>query len=68
PALGTTFITANPKAGLDWPVRVVVYQTADGSVYAAYTDFDYIARRHGIQSRTREFKMATEVIQSVTSS
>lgn len=68
PALGTTFITANPKAGLDWPVRVVVYQTADGSVYAAYTDFDYIARRHGIESRTKEFKMATEVIQSVTSS
>ena len=26
PALGTTFITANPKAGLDWPVRVLVYQ------------------------------------------
>ncbi|TJW87622.1 MAG: chromosome condensation protein CrcB, partial [Mesorhizobium sp.] len=46
----------------------VVYQTADGSVYAAYTDFDYIAKRHGIESRTKEFKMATDVIQSVTSS
>jgi len=68
PALGTTFITANPKAGLDWPVRVVVYQNEDGSVYAAYTDFDYIARRHGIENRAKEFKMATEVIQSVTSS
>jgi uncharacterized protein (DUF302 family) len=68
PALGTTFITANPKAGLDWPVRVVVYQASDGSVYAAYTDFDYIARRHGIENRTKEFKMATDVIQSVTSS
>ncbi|BCH20870.1 chromosome condensation protein CrcB [Mesorhizobium sp. L-8-10] len=68
PALGTTFITANPKAGLDWPVRVVVYQEPDGSVYAAYTDFDYIARRHGIENRAKEFKMATEVIQSITSS
>jgi uncharacterized protein (DUF302 family) len=67
PALGTTFITANPEAGLDWPVRVLVYQTKDGSVYAAYTDFDYIAKRHGITSRDKEFKMATEVIQSVTS-
>jgi uncharacterized protein (DUF302 family) len=35
PALGTTFITANPTAGLDWPVRVLVYQTQDGAVYAA---------------------------------
>ena len=67
PALGTTFITANPEAGLDWPVRVLVYQAADGGVYAAYTDFDWIAKRHGIDNRDKEFKMATEVIESVTS-
>ncbi|MFI0844386.1 DUF302 domain-containing protein [Mesorhizobium sp. IMUNJ 23232] len=67
PALGTTFITANPTAGLDWPVRVLVYQDADGAVYAAYTDFDWIAKRHGIMNRAKEFGMATEVIQSVTS-
>ena len=67
PALGTTFITANPEAGLDWPVRVLVYQGKDGSVYASYTDFDYIAKRHGITTRAKEFNMATEVIQSVTS-
>jgi len=67
PALGTTFITANPTAGLDWPVRVLVFQDADGKVYAAYSDFDWIARRHGIENRPKEFEMATEVIQSVTS-
>jgi uncharacterized protein (DUF302 family) len=68
PALGTTFITANQKAGLDWPVRVLIYQAEDGSVYASYTDFDWIAKRHGITNRDKEFKMATEVIQSVTAS
>jgi uncharacterized protein (DUF302 family) len=68
PALGTTFVTANQKAGLDWPVRVLVYQDAEGAVYAAYTDFDWIAKRHGITNRDKEFAMATEVIQSVTSS
>ena len=67
PALGTTFITANPEAGLDWPVRVLVYQAEDGAVYAAYTDFGWIAKRHGISNRDKEFKMATEVIESVTS-
>jgi uncharacterized protein (DUF302 family) len=67
PALGTTFVTANQRAGLDWPVRVLVYQEADGGVYAAYTDFAWIAKRHGITSRDKEFAMATEVIQSVTS-
>jgi len=68
PALGTTFITANPLAGLDWPVRVLVYQSKDGSVYAAYTDFSWIAKRHRIENRGREFAMASEVIKAVTDS
>lgn len=67
PALGTTFITSNQEAGLDWPVRVLVYQTADGSVFAAYNDFSWIAKRHGITDRVAQFDKATEVIQSVTS-
>ncbi|MBB2819950.1 UNVERIFIED_ORG: uncharacterized protein (DUF302 family) [Rhizobium esperanzae] len=66
PALGTTFITANPTAGLDWPVRVLVYETKDGTVRVAYTDFAWIARRHDITSRDKEFKMASEVIKAVT--
>ncbi|TIQ70657.1 MAG: chromosome condensation protein CrcB, partial [Mesorhizobium sp.] len=36
-------------------------------VYAAYSDFDWIAKRHGITDRAPQFRMATEVIQSVTS-
>ncbi len=67
PALGTTFITANPEAGLDWPVRVLVFEAADGKVHVAYNDFDWIAKRHGITSRKAQFKMATQVIQSITS-
>ena len=66
PALGTTFITANPEAGLDWPVRVLSTRQ-QMVVYAAYTDFDWIAKRHGIDNRDKEFRMATEVIKSVTS-
>lgn len=68
PALGTTFITANPEAGLDWPVRVLVFQKADGTVHVAYDDFNYIARRHGIANRGPQFEMATMVIRSVTDS
>jgi uncharacterized protein (DUF302 family) len=68
PALGTQFITANPQAGIDWPVRLLVYQDADGQVWAEYTDFAYIAQRHAIASRDPQFKMASEVIASITSS
>jgi uncharacterized protein (DUF302 family) len=68
PPLGTQFITANPNAGLDWPVRLLVTQEDDGSVWTVYSDFGWIARRHGIKNRDAQFKMATEVIGSITSS
>jgi uncharacterized protein (DUF302 family) len=64
PPLGTLFVTADPDAGLDWPVRVLVYQDAKGDVWVAYTDFEWIRKRHGIESRDKEFNMASEVITS----
>ena len=68
PPLGTQFITANANAGLDWPVRLLVYENDKGEVWTAYTDFDWIARRHGIENRKDQFKMASSVISSITSS
>jgi uncharacterized protein (DUF302 family) len=68
PPLGTQFITANAVAGLDWPVRLLVFENDSGEVRMAYTDFGWIARRHGIESRDEQFKMATKVISAITSS
>jgi len=68
PPLGTQFITSNPDAGLDWPVRLLVFENEKGEVFAAYTDFEWIARRHGIKNRGAQFKMASMVIGSITSS
>ena len=68
PPLGTLFITADPDAGLDWPVRLLVYRDDKGQVWLAYTDFAWIAKRHGITNRDKEFKMASEVIGSITAS
>jgi uncharacterized protein (DUF302 family) len=68
PPLGTQLITANPNAGLDWPVRLLVFKNDKGEVWAAYTDFEWIARRHGIDNRKDQFKMASAVIASITSS
>jgi uncharacterized protein (DUF302 family) len=67
PPLGAQFLTANPYAGLDWPVRVLVLQQADGSVWVAWSDFAWIARRHRIADRGPQFAMATSVVESITS-
>jgi len=67
PALGSQFITSNPQAGLDWPVRLLVQQDASGNVWAIYTDFGWIAKRHGIADREQQFTMASGVVASITS-
>jgi len=68
PALGARFITARAEAGLDWPVRLLVTQDADGQVWAVYTDFTWIAERHRITNRQSEFNTATRVIASIAAS
>lgn len=67
PPLGTQFSTANPNAGLDWPVRLLLTQDDNGDVWAVWTDFDWIAKRHNITNREAQFKMATTVVKSITS-
>ncbi|HEU5295663.1 MAG TPA: DUF302 domain-containing protein [Burkholderiaceae bacterium] len=67
PALGTHFITGNPDAGLDWPLRLLFTQDDSGQVWAVWTDFGWIAKRHGITSRDAQFNMATQVVKSITS-
>jgi uncharacterized protein (DUF302 family) len=67
PPLGTQFMQRNPEAGIDWPVRVLVFQDAGGQVWAVYTDFAWIARRHAIGDDA-PFRKASEVIASITSS
>ena len=69
PPLGTQFIAARPEAGLDWPVRLLVRQDEKGAVWALYTDFGWIARRHGVAGEAaKPFQTASGVITSITSS
>lgn len=69
PPLGTQFLNARPEAGLDWPVRLLVQQDARGEVWAVYTDFLWIARRHGVSGEAAEpFRTASGVIASIASS
>lgn len=68
PPLGAQFLTSNPYAGLDWPVRILVTQDADGKVWVAYTDFAFIADRYAIEDRDAQIRMASEVAGSIAGS
>lgn len=46
PKAGTPLMLAAPAAGIDLPVKVLAWEAADGKVWAAYNDPQYIVQRH----------------------
>ncbi len=68
PPLGVQFLQSNPYSGLDWPVRMLIIEEADGSVSVAWNDFAHVAKRYSIRDREAQFKMAGEVAASIASS
>jgi uncharacterized protein (DUF302 family) len=68
PPLGLQFLTSNAGSGIDWPVRLLVYQDDKGQIWTVYNDFSWVARRHRIKDRTAAFKMASKVIASIVAS
>jgi uncharacterized protein (DUF302 family) len=67
PPLGVQFLKSNPVAGLDWPVRMLVTQDDDGSVWISWTDFNFVAGRYQLRDRDPQIKMASEVAASIAS-
>lgn len=50
PKAGTPLMLAEPAAGLDLPLKALVWEDADGNTWIAYNDPDYIVRRHALAS------------------
>ena len=46
PSLGTNLMQQDMTAGLDLPLRVLVYKDSDGKVKMAYRDGSWIANKH----------------------
>lgn len=67
PPLGVQFLQSNPVAGLDWPVRMLITQDDDGSVWVSWTDFHFVAGRYQLRDRDAQIKMASEVAASIAS-
>jgi CubicO group peptidase (beta-lactamase class C family)/uncharacterized protein (DUF302 family) len=51
PAVGTHLMLSRPSIALDLPLRVLVWQEPDGTVWVGYPDLPDLARQHGITDR-----------------
>jgi uncharacterized protein (DUF302 family) len=50
PKAGTPLMQSVPAAGLDLPLKVLVWEDAEGRTQIAYNDPQYIIRRHGLDA------------------
>ncbi len=59
PAHGTELMQASQTIGLDLPMRVLVYEDADGTTHLVYPELGELAERHGIDQDHEMIKRMT---------
>ena len=53
PKAGTLLMQSSPTAGIDLPMKYLVWEDAQGKVHVAWNDPAWIAKRHGITDRAK---------------
>jgi len=48
PAAGTPLMLASPSAALDLPLKILVWEKADGTTWLSYNDSGYLQHRHAL--------------------
>jgi uncharacterized protein (DUF302 family) len=48
PKAGTPLMQSAPTAGIDLPLKALVWEDADGATWIGYNDARYIVERHGL--------------------
>lgn len=67
PALGTPLMAKNPLIGIDLPIKVVVYEDADGDVWLAYAKPEaMIVDRFGIEGEAERIEMMNKGLGGMT--
>jgi uncharacterized protein (DUF302 family) len=59
PEAGTPLMQAAPTAGIDLPMKALVWQDAEGATWLSYNDPRWIATRHGIGGAPAAEALAT---------
>jgi len=65
PKLGTPLMQSARTAGIDLPMKALIYER-DGAVFLAYNDPAHIAVRHGIEDRADVIDRMTRALDAIT--
>jgi uncharacterized protein (DUF302 family) len=53
PKVGTALMTSDQRVGIDLPLKALVWQDAEGSVWLSYNSSDYVFNRFAINDRSK---------------
>lgn len=67
PTVGTALMQDKHTAGLDLPVKVLVWEDADSRVWLSYDSVAWIAKRHGLGTRSDASVKAIELVLATVS-
>ena len=65
PRAGTPLMVAAPTAALDLPLRVLVWEVSDGTVWVGYDTPEYLAERHGVPGELLNNVRAVETLAAI---
>lgn len=66
PNIGSPIFVENPAAGLDLPIRVVVFEDKSGQTTIAYHDPASLAQSFGLSSDMKSFQMMAGALNNLT--
>jgi uncharacterized protein (DUF302 family) len=66
PAVGSTVMVAAPTAGLDLPLKVLVWEDGNGAVSVSYNSPGFLAERHHVAGALRApFDAVESIVETV---
>jgi len=66
PKIGTPIMQKNPAAGLDLPIRVVIFQDTDGTTTVAYHNPARIAEDYAVPADLKALKVMAGALDKLT--
>jgi len=66
PLLGTELMKENQMAGIDLPMKILIWQDAEGKTQLIYNDPAWIAQRHGLTSSAHVIKKMSGALNKIT--
>lgn len=66
PKLGTPLMQSNQTAGIDLPLKALIWQDAKGGVWIGYVSPETVVARHGIADRAEVVKKMTGALEGLS--